>query len=311
MSTSTPENTLSKKEDPPNMAMPNNYKFEESVSAIRTRKFLQVLKNVGVYILIASTTLIFVFPYFWMVLTAFKLPQDIREIPPKILFTPTLMNFQDLIEKYQVLPAIRNSIIVVLMGTSLAVIFGMLASYALARFRFPGKNTVALDILSIRMVPPIASAIPIFLISLKTGLFNTYWVLALVNAVFNIPLVVWVLRVFIEELPLSIEESALVDGCSRLRILWSITLPLIAPGLIATTILAAIFIWNEFLFANILTGPETKTLPIVIALSIETRRVAWGIAAAGGTLISLPIVFPLMYIQRYLVRGLTFGVLKG
>ncbi len=283
----------------------------ESQSATRMRVSLNILKNIGVYILITLITIAFVFPYFWMVITAFKYPQDIRAIPPKILFTPTLQNFQELINEYHVLPAIRNSIIVVLLATSLAVIFGMLASYALARFQFRGKNGIALDILSIRMVPPIASAIPIYLIALKSGLFNTYWILALVNAVFNIPLVVWVLRVFIEELPLSIEESALVDGCSRFRILWSITLPLIMPGLIATTILTSIFVWNEFLFANILTGPETKTLPIIIALSIETRRVSWGIATAGGTLISLPIVFPLIYIQRYLVRGLTFGVVKG
>lgn len=311
MSTSTPEEIPVENEAPQSIAPSIINKFKESKSSIRARLLVNILKSIGIYVLIALVTLIFVFPYFWMVITSFKLPQDIREIPPKILFSPTLLNFQDLIDKYQVLPAIRNSIIVVLMGTSLAVIFGMLASYALARFKFPGKNGIALDILSIRMVPPIATAIPIFLIAQKTGLFNTYWILALVNAVFNIPLVVWVLRVFIEELPLSIEESALVDGCSRLRILWSITLPLIMPGLIATTILTGIFIWNEFLFANILTGPETKTLPIVIALSIESRRVAWGVAAAAGTLISLPIVFPLMFIQRYLVRGLTFGVVKG
>jgi multiple sugar transport system permease protein len=283
----------------------------QSQFSARARLVRAILKNLGVYALVALITMTFVFPYFWMVITAFKLPQDIRAIPPKVLFTPTLSNFQELIAEYQVLPAIRNSVIVVLMATSLAVVFGTLASYALARFRFRGKDSLALDILSIRMVPPIATAIPIYLIALKTGLFNTYWILALVNAVFNIPLVVWVLRVFIEELPLSIEESALVDGCSRLQILRSITLPLIMPGLIATTILTSIFVWNEFLFANILTGPETKTLPIVIALSIETRRVSWGIATAGGTLISLPIVFPLIYIQRYLVRGLTFGVVKG
>lgn len=276
----------------------------------RARIIWNIIKTAGLYALITLITIAFVFPYFWMVITAFKHPRDIRAIPPKVLFTPTLENFHELINDFHILPAIQNSVVVVLMATSLAVIFGLLASYALARFQFRGKNAIALDVLSIRMVPPIASAIPIYVIALKTGLFNTYWILALVNAVFNIPLVIWVLRVFIEELPLSIEESALVDGCSRLRILWSITLPLILPGLIATTILTSIFVWNEFLFANILTGPETKTLPVVIALSIETRRISWGIATAGGTLVSLPIVFPLIFIQRYLVRGLTFGVVK-
>ena len=296
---------------PPNGVQLKVPKYKESKSTYRKRKTISTLKSIGTYILLIFVSLLFVFPYFWMVITAFKLPQDIRAIPPKLLFTPTLSNFQELIIEYQVLPAIRNSIIVVLMATALAVIFGMLTSYALARYKFRGKDGIALDILSIRMVPPIASAIPIYLIAQKTGLYNTYWILILVYAVFNIPLVVWVLRVLFEELPISIEESALVDGCSQFRILWSITLPLVIPGLIATTILTSIFIWNEFLFANILTGPETKTLPIVIALSIETRRISWGIATAGGTLISLPIIIPLMYIQRYLVRGLTFGVVKG
>lgn len=285
---------------------------DATVDAARAAgKAWAMVRDVAIYLAIVLITIVFIFPYFWMVITAFKHPSDIRAIPPKILFTPTLVNFQSLIEEFYVLPAIRNSIIVVLMATTLSITLGMLAAYALARFDFKGKNTIALDVLSIRMVPPIASAIPIYVIALKLGLFNTYWALALVNAVFNIPLVVWVLRVFIEELPASIEESALVDGCSRLRVLWSITLPLILPGLIATTILTSIFVWNEFLFANLLTGAETKTLPVIIALSIETRRVSWGIATAGGTLVSLPIVIPLILIQRYLVRGLTFGVVKS
>lgn len=260
---------------------------------------------------VIGAAIVFVFPYLWMVLSAFKSKPDLIAIPPKVIFTPTLENFAGLIDDFHILPALWNSIVVVLMATTLAVVLGSLAAYALARFRFRGRDAIALDLLAIRMVPPIAAAIPVYLIALQTGLFNTYWVLALVNAVFNVPLVVWVLRVFVEELPVSIEESALVDGCSRLRILWSITLPLVAPGLVAVTILTAIFVWNEFLFANILTGPETKTLPVVVALSIQPRGVAWGIAAAGGALISLPIVIPLILIQRYLVRGLTFGVVKN
>jgi multiple sugar transport system permease protein len=272
---------------------------------------LRVLKNVAIYGLIVLVAALFVFPYLWMVLTAFKTGPDLIAVPPKIVFEPSLQNFRDLIDKFHVLPAIFNSVIVVLMATTLAVAFGTLAAYALARFRFRGRDAIALDILTIRMVPPIATAIPIYVIALQTGLFNTYWALALVNAVFNVPLVIWVLRVFIEEMPVSIEEAALVDGCSRWRVLWTITIPLVLPGLMAVTILTAIFVWNEFLFANILTGAETKTLPVVVALSIQPRGVAWGVAAAGGTLVSLPIVVLLILIQRYLVRGLTFGVVKA
>jgi multiple sugar transport system permease protein len=272
---------------------------------------MKTIGNLSFHLLLALIALIFVFPYIWMVISSFKTPADIIAIPPKLVFTPTLENFHKLITDFHVVPAIWNSVIVVLMATTVAVLLGVMAAYALARFNFRGKNALALDILAIRMVPPIATAIPVYVIALKSGLFNTYWALVLVNAVFNIPLVIWVLRVFIEELPASIEEAALVDGCSRWRVLWSISFPLILPGITAVTILTAIFVWNEFLFANILTGPETKTLPVVVALSIQPRGVAWGIAAAGGTLVSLPIVLLLMIIQRYLVRGLTFGVVKA
>lgn len=277
---------------------------------IDTYRYGLVVRNSLTYAAMICVTALFIFPYFWMVISAFKNRTDTIAIPPKFIFVPTLENFVRLIDDYHLLPAIWNSLVVVMMATSLAVIFGTMASYALARFQFRGKDAVLLELLTIRMVPPIAAAIPIYIIVLKAGLFDSYWSLILVNAVFNIPLVVWVLKVFIEEIPVSIEEAALVDGCGRWRILWSITIPLVLPGLIAVMILTAIFVWNEFLFANILTGAETKTLPVAIALSIQPRGVAWGVASAGGTLVSLPMVVLLIFIQRYLVRGLTFGVIK-
>lgn len=277
---------------------------------IDTYRYGLVVRNSLTYAAMICVTALFIFPYFWMVISAFKNRADTIAIPPKFIFVPTLENFVRLIDDYHLLPAVWNSLVVVMMATSLAVIFGTMASYALARFQFRGKDAVLLELLTIRMVPPIAAAIPIYIIVLKAGLFDSYWSLILVNAVFNIPLVVWVLKVFIEEIPVSIEEAALVDGCGRWRILWSITIPLVLPGLIAVMILTAIFVWNEFLFANILTGAETKTLPVAIALSIQPRGVAWGVASAGGTLVSLPMVVLLIFIQRYLVRGLTFGVIK-
>ncbi len=271
------------------------------------RRIFGAAANVGTIVV----CVLWVSPYLWMVLSAFKTELDIVALPPRLLFVPTLTHFKSLIEDYGVLPSIWNSVIVVLMATTLAVAVGALAAYGLGRYRFRGKDAIALDILSIRMIPPIASAIPIYLLSLRTGLYNTHMVLALVGAVFNVPLVVWVLRVFVEEMPYSIEESAMMDGCSRIQVLTRITLPLILPGIAAVTILTAIFVWNEFLFATLLSGAEVKTLPPIIAESIHTRSVAWGVAAAGGTLMSLPLVIPLLMVQRYLVRGLTFGAVKG
>jgi multiple sugar transport system permease protein len=263
------------------------------------------------YLAALVLVVVWILPYVWMILAAFKSKRDVTASPPAFLFTPTLDNFQNLFYQYDLLPAIFNSFVIVALATSMAMIAGTLAAYGLARLSFRGKNAIALEILSVRMLPPIATAVPLFLIAKTLGLLDTYWLIATVDAVGALPLVVWVMRVFFAEVPKSVEEAAFVDGCSRLGAMWRVVMPLVLPGVVATSVLTSVFVWNEFLFAVLLTGIDTAPVPIIVADTIGRLTIDWGAAAAQGALLSLPAVFPLMFLQRYLVRGLSFGSVKA
>ena len=274
----------------------------------RARRGLKILL---VYGMVAVVLAFFLFPYFWMVASAFKSPGDVTAYPPVWVFAPTLDNFRELIYEMGALSALRNSLIVVGISTCLALIFGSMAAYALARFNIKGKETIALEILMVRMLPPIVSVIPLFLLAREFGLFDTYWILIAIYTLMGLPFVVWVMRVFIQEIPRSVEEAALVDGCTRLQVLFRISLPLMLPGLAATVVIIFMFAWNEYLFATMLTSSDAKTLPVVAANTVKPRGISWGVASAAGVLMSVPVVVLALMAQRYLVRGLTFGVVKG
>ena len=274
----------------------------------RARRGLKILL---VYGMVAVVLAFFLFPYFWMVASAFKSPGDVTAYPPVWVFAPTLDNFRELIDEMGALSALRNSLIVVGISTCLALIFGSMAAYALARFNIKGKETIALEILMVRMLPPIVSVIPLFLLAREFGLFDTYWILIAIYILMGLPFVVWVMRVFIQEIPRSVEEAALVDGCTRLQVLFRISLPLMLPGLAATVVIIFMFAWNEYLFATMLTSSDAKTLPVVAANTVKPRGISWGVASAAGVLMSVPVVVLALMAQRYLVRGLTFGVVKG
>ncbi|WP_292097801.1 carbohydrate ABC transporter permease, partial [Mesorhizobium sp.] len=178
---------------------------------------------------------------------------------------------------------------------------------ALARFDVKNKNFIAFEVLSIRMLPPMVSVIPLFIIAKQLGIFDTPWLLIAVYTLNGLPFVVWVMRVFIQEIPQSIEEAALIDGCSRFECFWRVTLPLLLPGLAATMVIIFMFAWNEFLLASILTSSAARTLPVIAASSIKAKAISWGLGSAAGVLMSLPVVVLVLLMQKYLVRGLTLG----
>ncbi len=266
----------------------------------------------GVYWLLALTaTLFFLFPIFWMASSSFKSDSDVGTFPPVWIFTPSLHSYRQLFEEMGALDALMNSCFIVGISTCLAMIAGTLAAYAMARFDIKGKNVLAFEILSIRMLPPIVSVIPLFIIAKQLGIFDTPWLLIAAYTLSGLPFVVWVMRVFIQEIPQSIEEAALIDGCSRYQAFWRVTLPLLLPGLAATMVIVFMFAWNEFLLASILTSREAKTLPVIAASAIKPKAISFGLASAAGVLMSLPVVVLVLMMQRYLVRGLTLGAVKG
>jgi len=259
----------------------------------------------------------FLFPILWMILTAFKPGREAFRIPPSLIFRPSLSNFVELFgarfEGGRILPVfLPNSIIVSITATVAVMVLALFASYALARFDFKGKNVLGVFVVASRMLPPIGSIVPLFFMMRNLGILDTKLALVLVYTALNLPLAIWILWGFVQGIPKEIEECATIDGCSRIGALFRIILPLTAPGLVAASIFTFIFSWNDFQMALFLTRANSKTLPL-LALSFQTieEGVVWGPMSAGGTLIMIPMIVFVLIAQKYLVKGLVLGGVKG
>ena len=254
-------------------------------------------------------------PVYWMITISFKHEIDQFAVPPKwFAFSPTLEHYTDAFIARSFGQYLVNSAIVAVSSTVCALILGTLAAYALARFRLPYRldRKLALWILSTRMFPAIVTAVPLFLIMRDLRLLDTQLSLVVVYTGFNLPFVVWMMRGFFAELPRDLEEAAMVDGDSRLGALWRVVLPLVAPGLAATAVFCLIVSWNEFLFALVLTQTDTAmTLPVGIAGRVTQYGIEWGAMSAAAVVAMIPILVFAIAVQKYLVRGLSLGAVKG
>ena len=258
----------------------------------------------------AVITFLYLVPILWMVATAFKIPNQAFAATPTWFFTPTLDNFREVLAGGAFLAYLGNSLIVALVSTVFALALGSGIAYPLARYPVPGKRHLASWILSLRIIPPIVVIVPLFVMLTGVGLRGTIWALVLLYTYMNLPLSVWLLRGFFAEMPVEIEEAARVDGAGGLRIFLQITLPLTAPGMVATGLLSFIFAWNEFLFANVLTGAYNKTAPVGLTEYVTPVSVKWTEIMAAGTLVVIPVWVAALVTQRYLVRGLSMGAVK-
>ena len=250
------------------------------------------------------------FPVFWMVTIIFKPEIVMFERPTAWFFSPTLDHF-DYVIAAGFLKNLGTSIVVSTGSTVLVVLLGTPAAYAFARFEMWRRDDLFLFILATRMAPPVCLVIPFYLIFAKVGLVDTYVGLIIAYLTFNLSFYVWVLRSFCRDLPVELEESAMVEGYSRLQILVRITLPLLRPGIVATAVLCFIFAWNEFLFAFMLGGSTVKTLPVAIPTLITAQGVKWGEMAIVGIVALLPVIVAVFALQKHIVRGLTMGAVKG
>jgi multiple sugar transport system permease protein len=265
------------------------------------------------YLIAAIFTGFCLFPFYVIVTTALKTETAIFAWPPVWNFQPTLQSFYNALFVFGGRGAISyliNSIVISAVSTFLAVVLGAMAAYGFARFSFAGKRHLAFWILSTRFAPPVAFIVPIYLMVQKVGLLDSHIALILIYAAMNLSLVIWILRGFFAEIPIEIEEAALVDGYSRLQTFWRVAVPLVRPGIVSTAILSAIFSWNEFLYAMVLTQSRAATLPVYLAGFSNSMGLAWGEYMAVGTMAVLPILFFTFALQKYLVRGLTFGAVK-
>jgi multiple sugar transport system permease protein len=254
-----------------------------------------------------------VVPLLWMVLTSVKTNREITQDTSLIPQALTTANYVSLFSGREFGAYLTNSIVVTFVSVAVALILGTQAAYVLARFRLRGgmQRYVGFSLLMVRLLPPIVIIIPIFLVAQGVGLLNTRLSLIVVYAAFNVTIVVWMMESFFREIPVDLEEAAMVDGDTRFTAFRRIVLPLAAPGLVATGIFAAITTYNEFLFALVLTStPAAETMPIGAATLIGRINVDWGAMSAAGVVGALPIVVFSIFVQKHLVRGLTMGAVK-
>jgi multiple sugar transport system permease protein len=273
------------------------------------------MKRVGKYAVLLIALVAAVAPVYWMFTISLKSEVDHFASPPAwFVFPPTLEHYADAFLTRSFGQYLLTSAIVSVASTLSALVIGTLAAYSLARFRLPYNfdNKLSLWILSTRMFPAIVTAVPLFLMMRDLRLLNTRLALVVVYTAFNLPFVVWMMRGFFAELPRDLEEAALVDGDSRLGALWRVVLPLVAPGLAATAVFCLIVSWNEFLFALVLTQTDAAmTLPVGIAGRVTQYEIKWGVMSAAGAVAIVPILVFALAVQKYLVRGLSLGAVKG
>jgi multiple sugar transport system permease protein len=272
-----------------------------------------------VLILIAGVIVIMLiwvlFPFYWAFLNSIKKPAETFQPTwiPWLQFQPTLEHWRAELAIREIRRALWNSTRIAVLSATLALILGTLAAYALARFRFkrPENGSLTTWFLSQRVLPPVVVVIPFFLLMRELRLLDSVWALVLLNATFTLPFPVIILSQMFRELPIELEEAAMVDGASRWTVFWRIAMPLVLPGLVATWIICMALSWNEFLFALSLTSNRAIPMPVIIAGAEHTRGVQFWFVGVRVMLTMLPPTLFALAAQRYIIRGLTLGAVKG
>lgn len=273
----------------------------------RVRTIFTVLR----FLLIAVFFIIFLFPVYWIAVGAFKVEGEFFHYPP--VFWPSHFDFENFVRGLTTFggaEALVSSLIVALANTILVIAFGVLLAYSMGRFNVGGDN-MSFFVLSLLFAPPVIATMPLFIIWKTLKMLDTYPVLFLSYILINMPFAVWIMKGFFEDIPHGIENAALLDGYSRFHAFRKYVLPLAVPGIAVTALFVFIFSWNEYLFALIFTRSRASTLPITLAGMTGGHEIPWGEISALSLIAILPGVILTLFFQKYLVRGLTFGAVKG
>ena len=274
-----------------------------------------MMKNKGKLFLGGSLSIIFIiffFPFFWIISSAFKSPQEI--IQKKSTIIPrsfTFEHFEKILFSSDFLIYLKNSLIVSFFSMFIAVILSIFAAYGLHKLKFYGNKLVERSLLVTYAFPGVILLIPMYLMLGKMGLLNSYFALILINVTFSTPFAVWMLKAFFKTIPYDIEEAAMIDGASKMTILFKIIFPLALPGIASVSIFCFIISWTEYMFASIMiSGDDLKTLPVGLASIVGQYQIDWGFLLAGATLASLPVIILFIFVGKYFVSGLTDGAVK-
>jgi multiple sugar transport system permease protein len=265
---------------------------------------------VGVLLVVAlAWTLV---PLLWMLAGSFKDGADVTASTPQLFFDPTMENYQNLFTgPNNLTPYLWHSVVAAGASALLSLALGTLAGYGLAHTRMRGKSHLSFWIISTRMAPIAAIILPLFLMFRLAGLIDTLPGLVLAYMTFNLPFAIWLMSAFFANIPPSIEESALVAGCTRWQAFWHVVLPLSKAGLVTTGVLCLVFAWNDYAFATVFSGPRSQTLPIAASQLVTQTGIDWGQLTAIGTIVVIPMILAGLAVRRWLVTGLTLGAVTG
>lgn len=272
---------------------------------------IRIFRSILIYVLFIAMILIWAFPVIWVILTSLKHRTEIFTIPPTILFTPTVMHYVDALGAHDILPSIVNSLLVALGTTIVTLLIAVPAGYAFSRVRFPFRDRLSFFTLIAQMAPPIGLIIPYFLLLNRMRMLDTYTGLIAIHMTLTVPFSIWLMVTYFQDLPTSLEEAAMLDGVSPFITFLKVVLPNAWGGIGVTAIFAFIESWNEFLYAVVLTGSNTKTAPVAIFGFLAAEESRWGPFTATGVLIMAPVIVVALIAQRHIVKGMTLGATKG
>ena len=270
----------------------------------------RTLTRSALTVLWAVIAFVYLFPYIWMVLTGIRRPIDSISMPPRFLFTPSLEGFRTIFGQVHFQSYLLNSAIVAVSATVVVLAVASPAAYAMTQLRLRGGVFLA-AVLVARMVPGVSILVPIYLAASRLGVLDTYGTLIVIYGAFNLPLAIWLLRGFFRDVPRELREASIIDGCTEWQVFMRMVLPLVTSGVVATAVFVFIAAWNEFLFALALTNAHTATAPLSVVGFRNELGVQWDAIGAAALMISTPVVLFAVVMQRYLVRGLTMGSVKG
>jgi len=263
-------------------------------------------------VLFLTMLLIWAFPVIWVIMTSFKTRTDIFTLPPKIFFSPTVEHYVEaFLRSSDITRGIGNSLLVAVLVTLLTLLIAIPAGYAFARVSFRFRNPLSFFALISQMAPPIGLIIPYFFILSRTNMLNTYTGLIAIHMTLTVPFSIWLMITYFQDLPTSLEESAAIDGASPFTTFFRVVLPTTWGGVGVTAIFAFIESWNEFLYAVVLTGTQTKTVPVAIFSFLTTEESLWGPFTATGVSIMAPVILVALFAQRQMIKGMTLGATKG
>lgn len=261
-----------------------------------------------IWVLMALVLIVMLFPFYWMILTSFRSQVANTSPTPVWFFKPILDNYRNVIGQNDFLKFTWNSFVIAFLSTGFGLVLGLPAAYSIARFK---QNGLALAILVARLTPYITYLVPWYMAFRALKLVDTFTALTMTHLIVGLPLIVWIMISFFEDVPADLEEAAMVDGAGRFSTFFRIVLPVSLPGVVAASILAFIFSWNQFLFSLVLSGPKTKPVPVAVFNFISYGQIDFGGLGAAAVLITLPVIILTLFIQRWIVSGLTMGAVKG